>query len=106
MRTLCETAVHAALGAGASYADARAVARRDQHVLTKNRRVESVSDVETEGIGVRVLLGGAWGFACDRRLSEDGAREAALRACAFARAAPGGHTRALAPAPVATGAYR
>src|ERR1700704_5033566 len=55
--------------------------------MTKNRKVERVSDIESEGIGVRVLVDGAWGFACDRRLSREGAREAALRAGAFARAA-------------------
>ena len=81
VRRLCESAVEAALAAGASYADARVVVRRGQTVTTKNRAVEGISDVETEGIGVRVLVDGAWGFACDRRLEPDGAREAALRAC-------------------------
>src|SRR5262249_19025529 len=59
VRDLCERAVEAALASGASYADARVVTRRSQHVLTKNGRVELVNDVETEGIGVRVLAGGA-----------------------------------------------
>ncbi|MFL5940322.1 MAG: PmbA/TldA family metallopeptidase, partial [Gaiellaceae bacterium] len=68
MRELCEQAVAAALGAGASYADARAVVRRAQIVGTRNQRVERLDDDETEGIGVRVLVDGAWGFACDRRL--------------------------------------
>ena len=58
MRELCETAVEAALGAGAVYADARAVIRRSQQVLTKNRKVESVTDAETEGIGTK--------SSCDR----------------------------------------
>ena len=88
VRKLCESAVEAALAAGASYADARAVLRRSQSVRTKNGRVEDVNDVESEGIGVRVLVGGAWGFACDRRLDDAGAQEAAGRAAAFARAAP------------------
>ena len=79
-------AVDAAVAAGASYADARGVFRRTQSVATKNGHVEAVSDAETEGIGVRVLVGGAWGFAADRRLTEEGARDAAIRACAFARA--------------------
>ena len=56
-------AVDAAIGAGASYADARGVFRRSQSVATKNGNVEAVSDVESEGIGVRVLVDGAWGFA-------------------------------------------
>src|SRR5947199_10673174 len=77
VRDLCSSAVEAALAAGASYADARAVVRRSQAVGTKNGRVDDLSDVETEGIGVRVLVGGAWGFACDRRLEQDAARQTA-----------------------------
>ena len=96
MRELCEHAVTAALGAGADYADARVVVRRAQVVGTRNRRVERLDDAETEGIGVRVLVGGAWGFACDRRLDNAGADAAAAKAVAFAKAAPGGHSRELA----------
>jgi len=77
MRGLAEQAVEAALAAGASYADARALTRRSQRVATKNGRVDSLSDDESEGVGVRVLVGGAWGFACDRRLNKDGAQEVA-----------------------------
>ena len=106
MRDLCAHAVDVALGAGASYADGRAVVRRSQRVATKNGRVETVNDVESEGIGVRVLVGGAWGFACDRRLTAEGARDAALRACAFARAAGSNGGRALAPVEAARGTYR
>src|SRR4051812_18002371 len=64
-----------------------------------------MTDAESEGIGVRVLVNGAWGFACDRRLSADGARAAALRACTFARAAAGKHSRALAPVEPRTGRH-
>ncbi len=106
MRELCDQAVAAALGAGASYADARVVVRRSQVVGTRNQRVERLDDSETEGIGVRVLVGGAWGFACDRRLSEEGASAAARKACAFAEAAPGGHRRDLAPVEPAKGVFR
>lgn len=106
MREVCGAAVDAAVGAGASYADARAVVRRSQAVATKNGRVENVSDLETAGVGVRVLVNGAWGFSCDRRLDAGGARDAALRAVAFARAAAGRGPKALAPAPARSGAYR
>src|ERR687887_2542801 len=95
VRDLCRAAVDAALGAGADYADARAVLRRNQSVATKNGRVDALNDSESEGIGVRVLVGGAWGFACDRRLSDEGARDAALRACSFAKAAAGPPPRRL-----------
>ncbi len=73
---------------------------------TKNGRVETLTDAETEGIGVRVLVGGAWGFACDRRLGPEGGRDAALRACEFAAAAGGNDRRALAPLAAASGSYR
>jgi TldD protein len=106
VRDLCRSAVEGALAAGASYADARAVQRRSQAVGTKNGRVDELSDLESEGIGVRVLVGGAWGFACDRRLETKAAQEAAQRACDFARAAPGSHARALAPIEPQSGAYR
>jgi TldD protein len=106
MQDLCTQAIEAALGAGASYADARAITRRAQLVMTKNGEVETVSDSETEGIGVRVLVDGAWGFACDRRLEDAGARDAAQRAAAFARAAPGSHERELAALEPQRGTYR
>ena len=106
MRDLCATAVDAAVGAGAAYADARAVVRRAQVVTTKNGRVDRLTDAESDGIGVRVLVGGAWGFACEGRLTHEAARDAALRACAFARAAAGHHSRALAPVEAHSGTFR
>ena len=105
MRDACDRALDAALAAGATYADVRAVFRRAQHVRTKNGRVDELADHESEGIGVRVLVGGAWGFASTARLTDAGAREAALRACAFARAAPGPHARELVPVEAHTGRY-
>jgi TldD protein len=106
MRRVCDAAVDAALGGGASYSDARVVLRRAQMIATKNGQVEEISDLDSEGVGVRVLVDGAWGFACDRRTTEEGAREAALRATAFAKAAPGGHRRSLAPVEPHQATYR
>src|SRR3990172_4052753 len=108
MRAVSEAAVASALAAGAGYADARAVERRTQHVSTRNGQVETVDDSETAGIGVRVLVDGAWGFACDRRLDVEGARDAALHAVAFARASARATRRRveLAPLEPQTGEYR
>jgi TldD protein len=97
VRDLCAAAVAAATAAGADYADARVVLKREQFVTTKNGHVDRMTDAESEGIGVRVLVEGAWGFACDRRLTDEGAQNAAARACSFARAAAGRHSRSLAP---------
>jgi TldD protein len=106
VRDLCTMAVEAATGAGASYADARAVVARAQSAATKNGRVENLADGESEGLGVRVLVDGAWGFACNRRLTPEGARDAALRAYAFAAATAGRGQKALAPLEAASGTYR
>ncbi len=107
MEDLAGHAIDAAVAAGAGYADARVVRRRAQHVATKNGEVDSVADSETEGLGVRVLVDGAWGFAGDPRPSEEGARAAADRAVAFARAsAARARTRVeLSPIPPAAGDY-
>jgi TldD protein len=82
------------------------VIRRSQVVGTRNQRVERLDDAESEGIGVRVLVDGAWGFACDRRLDAEGGPAAAAKAAAFAKAASGGRQRALAPLATTQGEYR
>jgi TldD protein len=107
VQDLAGHAIDAAAAAGAGYADARVDRRRAQHGATQNGEVDSVADSETEGLGVRVLVDGAWGFAGDPRLSEEGARDAAERAVAFARAsASRAHTRVeMTPIPPATGDY-
>jgi TldD protein len=108
MRALCEEAVHAALATGAAYADARVVRRHEQEVRTRNGAPASVTDRETEGIGVRVLAGGCWGFACDRVLTPAAARSAAAAAAALARAGAGARAggAALAPAAPGRGSFR
>jgi TldD protein len=108
VRDLARNAVDAATTAGADYADARAVTRRSQTVATRNGEVESVSDAESAGIGVRVLVRGAWGFACDPTLDEEGGREAARRAVSFAGASASRLKRKveLVPTPGASGEYR
>ena len=70
MKALAEAAIDAAVGAGASYADARAVSLRRQYVITKNGQVDDLSDGESEGIGVRVL--GARRPQGDLTVAQDG----------------------------------
>ena len=107
MREACAAAVDAALGAGASYADARAILRRSQSVGTRNGRVITLTDAETEGIGVRVLVGGSWGFACDRRLSTRSARERRRYAPAPSPPRPAATAaRGLAPLEARSGTFR
>jgi predicted Zn-dependent protease len=62
------TALQVARDGGASYADARLGRYRRQMVGTRERRVETVSDNESYGLGVRVLVGGSWSSVTFQRM--------------------------------------
>src|SRR6476661_3160432 len=71
IKALMQAALDVAKSAGASYADVRVNARRQQNVNTRDRIVTGVSDVDTYGLGVRTLVDGAWGFAATSVLTRD-----------------------------------
>jgi TldD protein len=81
-----QRAVERARAAGASYADARAVVSRVQEINTKNGAPEGLSDSTDQGIGVRVIAGGAWGFAGTASPRPEEVEAAAERAVHIARA--------------------
>ncbi len=85
---------------GASYADARIHARKHEHVKTREDHVVSVAFHETFGLGVRVLAGGAWGYASAGVVSAEAARDAARRAVLVAKASAGAQLRPIVLAPV------
>ena len=91
---LARRAIDAALAAGASYADIRLVRQEGESVTVKNGAVEALASSVDEGVGIRVIADGAWGFACtasrDRRELEETARQAVriARASAQARREP------------------
>lgn len=102
-------ALDAARSAGASYADVRISRNRNQSVFTRERRVQGVTDNETFGFGVRVLVNGAWGFAASRDLSRDEVVTVAQQAAAQARANRSALVRPVELAPVRptpTGTWR
>ncbi|MHB0976164.1 MAG: TldD/PmbA family protein [Candidatus Aquicultorales bacterium] len=63
MKELTSRALDLAQTLGASYADIRIVEEKSQSVSVKNAQVEEIGDSSSAGFGVRVLYGGAWGFA-------------------------------------------
>ena len=81
-----QAALSAAQRAGATYADARVVRREAERVITKEDHVERVSSEESYGLGVRVLIGGAWGFASSATVDEAAAVETANRAVLLGKA--------------------
>lgn len=85
-RELMLEALDAATRAGASWADVRISRNRNNSVQTREQQVTDVTDVDTMGCGVRVLVDGCWGFAATQELSKTGVGGAAQEAVALARA--------------------
>lgn len=86
MFDLATAAVEGALAAGATYADARAQDMADQRVSVLNGEIESISAGAQLGVGVRALIGSAWGFAATAEPTGTAARAAGTQAAAIARA--------------------
>ena len=100
-RRLADAALQAARDAGASYCDVRIGRYLSQSLATREARVRNVVNAESTGVGVRVLAGGAWGFAATNGLGTDAVAAAARQATAIARANASiqAHPVQLAPAP-------
>ena len=74
--------------ARAGYADARFVRSRVERLSTRNGRLDQLDSRESEGIGIRVRVRGAWGFAAVRGTDRAAAEAALARALAVAEAQP------------------
>jgi TldD protein len=86
MRDLTDRALDTATARGASYADARIVRRLEEGITVKTGRVEGVSSGESEGVGIRVLVDGAWGFASTHRVEPAEIERIAAEAVRIAKA--------------------
>ncbi|MFW5933515.1 MAG: TldD/PmbA family protein [Actinomycetota bacterium] len=101
-------AVEGALAAGATYADARVVIRRQEGIAAQDGEVESVDRSEDAGVGVRALYGSSWGFASTSELTDRAARRAGDEATATAKASAlvPGQPLELADVPVVEDHYQ
>src|SRR5579864_3186251 len=86
MKHIADWALNTALQHGASYADARIVDERGRSLATKNGKIGHASDAESQGIGIRVIADGAWGFAASKDLTRATVESTAARALAIAKA--------------------
>src|SRR6266705_1681196 len=86
MKDIAEWALNIAALRGASYADTRIVDERSRTPATKNGKIGSASDAESQGIGIRVIADGAWGFAASDNLSREAVESTAAQAVAIAKA--------------------
>jgi TldD protein len=80
-------AVEAALAAGATYADARAMSTRSRSLAARNGEIERLDAEERAGVGVRALIGSSWGFFATNDLDDPmKVREAGATAARIAEA--------------------
>ena len=85
-KALADVAMNAATKAGATYCDVRIGRYLNQYITTRDLNVESVTNTESAGVGVRVIAGGAYGFAATSDMTPDGIAGAARQAVAIAKA--------------------
>ena len=67
MLEVVRQAVEAARKAGADYADARFGSDESESLTVRNQEMEGIDRSFSQGIGIRVLAGGYWGFAATAR---------------------------------------
>ncbi|MEN3309341.1 MAG: TldD protein [Micromonosporaceae bacterium] len=101
-RAMADAAIDRAAARGARHADFRLGRRRQLELRVRDGRLQGSDDSGEVGFGVRVLVGGVWGFAAGIGLTPDDAARVAGQACAVARAvrALRGTPVELAPEPV------
>src|SRR5881628_4203781 len=69
MKDFTSHALNVATAKGARYADIRIIDHRQQVVSVKNGNVDGIGDQDSQGFGVRVLIGNSWGFASSAYVS-------------------------------------
>ena len=87
MLEIAQHAVDAARKAGADYADSRFASEEAESLTVKNQEMEGIDRSYSQGVGIRVLVNGYWGFAATARTEEAEIDRTAALAVSIARAA-------------------
>jgi TldD protein len=85
-RELADLALDAAKSKGAAYADVRIQRTRQEALFSREDKLQNTTSTDNNGVGVRVLVDGTWGFAATCRMDRDSVARAAAEAVAIARA--------------------
>ena len=102
LAAVSDAAISTGTSLGASHVDIRVQRVRTGILQLRDTNPETQSDESVSGIGVRVIVNGAWGFASSPEISVDKAKELAHIAVAMAKTSGPLSTEeiALAPEPV------
>ena len=87
MLDVAKQAVGAAKAAGADYADGRVGHDTTESITVRNQEMEGIDRSDSQGIGIRVLVNGYWGFAATARLDPEEIDRTAKLAVEIAKAA-------------------
>src|SRR5437667_1083592 len=83
---LADIAISRAKTLGVIYADIRINRYRNESIFTREERVQNVSRTQSFGLGVRVLVDGAWRFAASHIVTPESGRRITGQAVEIARA--------------------
>jgi TldD protein len=86
LQDLFQRVLEKAQSLGASYADVRLVDRQKQPIIIKNGKIDSISSTESKGVGIRVMVNGAWGFSACAEITEKDLFATVEKAIATAKA--------------------
>ena len=108
MKQIAEVTAGMLKDRGADYGDVRVETIDTEMIRFRNTRLESASLTGTEGVGVRAIVDGCWGFSATSSLERDQIENTVDRAVEIARQGRGicGPGTTLAALPVQTGTYR
>jgi TldD protein len=84
-KQLADIALNTAKSQGATYADVRIGRYLNQSLATREQRVQSITNTESYGMGIRVIANGSWGFASLNSLDKDSIAKAASAAVRIAK---------------------
>jgi TldD protein len=105
---LADVGLRTAKSLGADYADVRINRNRSESIMTREAQVQQVQRTQSFGFGVRVMVGGTWGFAASRSVTAGEVRRVTALAVEIAKANAAHQRRAitLVPAPKAVASWK
>ncbi len=106
MKKAAQKAVEMLESLGVSYGDARAETVSTERIVFRNCRLEQSVLRDSAGLGIRAVVGGAWGFASCTGFTTQDIEAATRRAFEIASAAASASVKRLAPLAPQRGFYR
>jgi TldD protein len=85
-KQLADAALTVARGSGATYTDVRIGRYLNQFITTRENKVQNITNTESFGVGIRVIVNGTWGFASTNEVTTEGIKKATNQAVAIAKA--------------------